>query len=61
MPHKQTKSSKASGKLKLTKQTLKDLKLAGDRSRNLKGGYIVPPTAGESTTSCKIAVTVTCR
>jgi hypothetical protein len=37
MPNKQTKNSKASGKLKLTQQTIKDLKLTGDKAAKLKG------------------------
>jgi hypothetical protein len=50
MPNKPTKSSKASGKLKLTKQTIKDLKPKGDKAGKLRGG-IGPATA--TTLACQ--------
>ncbi len=38
MPNNQKKDSKASGKLHLNKQTIKDLSLKGDKAGKLRGG-----------------------
>jgi hypothetical protein len=56
MPNDQKKESKASGKLHLNKQTIKDLSLKGDKAGKLRGGDgTITSSNACSTEQCSIA------
>jgi hypothetical protein len=52
MPNKQSKGTKPSAKLQLNKQTIKDLKLKGDKAGRLKGGDY---NTGSNSEQCSVA------
>jgi hypothetical protein len=56
MPNNQKKGSKASGKLHLNKQTIKDLSLKGDKAGKLRGGETtITSSSACGTEQCSIA------